>query len=148
MERGGRLMVKMNPPTVTRPFTFQEYNVAELERCGEEICNELRRSYEEIEGQAGYRTTVWTARVMGWFADTAPSDVTAYHKSRYGEFLCDQVHATWTTAEPWHLAVVKPCRLRLALESEWGTEGSPSQGTEKILYDAAKIAALRADVKV
>ncbi len=42
----------------------------------------------------------------------------------------------------------QPCRVRLALESEWGKSGAPAATRVAVLQDASKIAAMRANVKV
>ncbi|APR85776.1 Hypothetical protein A7982_11125 [Minicystis rosea] len=39
-------------------------------------------------------------------------------------------------------------RVRLGLESEWGHATSPTNNLERVLYDASKLAAVRAEAKV
>ncbi|WP_437660110.1 hypothetical protein [Sorangium sp. So ce1182] len=66
------------------------------------------------------------------------------------EFLLDLTHVeiapmpvrTGHGQSPWvH-------RVRLGLESEWGHATSPSYNIKRVLYDASKLAAVRADAKV
>ena len=119
---------------------------------------------------------LWTEYVLDWFAATVAkghvvdarrrlpelggwseilkNDATPSRSSR-GEFLFDLVHTTFPDylITPYDTAYYKsavknPCRVRLALESEWGSAKSPALNFHRVLEDAAKLAVVRADVKV
>jgi len=119
---------------------------------------------------------VWTEYVLDWFAATAPKGTAIDARrplpeppdwrkilgragpptrSTRGEFLVDLAHTTFPdyVATPYdtsyyQTAVKQPCRVRLALESEWGSVPTPGLNYHRVLEDAAKLAVLRADVKV
>lgn len=73
-----------------------------------------------------------------------------------GEFLVDLAHTTYPRYDEdapydpsyYPTAIGSECRVKLALESEWGFETNPRRTLHAVLEDAAKLAALRADVKV
>lgn len=62
--------------------------------------------------------------------------------------MLDLIHASWRAQDPWSVAVDQPCRLSLALESEWGKKTSRVATTEEVFRDATKIAFVRATAKV
>jgi hypothetical protein len=128
-------------------FRFERYDESELRACGPALRSHMLANYDDIEKLRG-ATILWTALIMGWFKDAAPNGVSAYHRTAYGEFMLDLIHATWSPADSWKVAVGKPCRLRLAMECEWGKSASHASTTEEVLKDATKIAVVRADAKV
>ncbi len=129
-----------------KEFQFRTYERSELEECARQLCNFLCNTFHESD-RGRHPTILWTAHVLHWFGDAAALGTTSYFRGRYGEFLLDLVHASWGT-EPWHEAVARPIKLRLALECEWGVENNTARATEEILRDAAKIAVIRAEAKV
>ena len=78
------------------------------------------------------------------------------HDLLAGEFLLDLTHTTyppydkasWQTREYWKEATARPLEVLLALESEWGNRRSPMKNLADVMYDAAKLAAVRARAKV
>src|SRR5262245_758093 len=69
--------------------------------------------------------------------------------------MLDLVHSTYPpfgsaylSKAYWDRAVQNPLRIKLAMESEWGHELKGDLSLARILEDAAKVAAVRADAKV
>jgi hypothetical protein len=142
-----------------------------LLRVGKEL-----ETHARSEANTTDPSKVWTEYVLDWFAATAAEghmvdarrrlpelgawgeilkgDAPPSRDSR-GEFLLDLVHTTFPdyrrtpyNTSYYRVAVKNPCRVRLALESEWGSATSSALNFHRVLEDAAKLAVVRADVKV
>ncbi|WP_148314177.1 hypothetical protein [Sorangium cellulosum] len=156
-------------------FRFSTYTRDELVRCGESFKKDII-SYVDILNL--FTTYQWTDFVIHWFACAAPypagnSIITYAHEPRastpwqtlcgdkeiarrepgprnHGEFLLDLTHVD---VEPMPVMTqggwtAWATRIRLGLESEWGHQASPRYNIERVLIDAAKLAAVRAQAKV
>jgi hypothetical protein len=135
-------------------FHFSNYDIAELTQCG----HEFERTFVTT-ALCGY--IPWTSGVLEWFQGTAASNIRvhpAVGEGTKGEFLVDLCHTTyplhdetferWPSTEWYDRALAEPCRMKLALESEWGKWGNGDQSLVMVLDDACKLAVLRASVKV
>jgi hypothetical protein len=54
----------------------------------------------------------------------------------------------WPSCGWYERTFCTPCRMLLALESEWGTWGKPDKAFVEVMDDACKLAVLRAQAKV
>jgi hypothetical protein len=138
-------------------FRFNKYNAVELQKCGQEFIKAFANS--SLKGNKK-----WSPAVFDWFRDTAASEIRPYppssssqSTSRKGEFMVDLCHTTyplrnsdhtWPCVAWYEKAFGCPCRIKLALESEWGKWGNGNQSLVMVLDDACKLAVLRADVKI
>lgn len=141
---------------------FSAYDADELDTCGREVVAALNgASIDEAD------TERWTEFVLDLFAATAGPEILVdarnprsdATRATRGEFLVDLTHSTYPKYPPsgahgywsqeyWDEALKRPCRVRLALESEWGKQSSPGATRVAVLQDAVKVAAFRADAKV
>ncbi len=147
---------------------FNQYTADELEACGAAFVGALTDAASSISWG---ETEAWTEFVLDWFSAAAPQGVlvdarspractrTSPQRCTSGEFLVDLTHSTYPQYPPigkypywrseyWDAALQARCCVRLALESEWGRVGAPSQTRVAVLQDAIKVAAIRANVKV
>lgn len=136
-------------------FTFEQYNVKELYKCGEEFKNHFSRHIRSP-------SQLWTKEVLEWFADTKPenADHIAVYGSSRSEFIVDLCHLLYPRdverlQEPsqhlkrWERVLeTGDFRIKLALESEWGSATDRNRNHALILDDASKLAVIRAEVKV
>lgn len=148
---------------MTKKFRFTDYNPSELRGCGKAFASTALRRASEFDAIG---SAAWTEFVLNWFADTARRNPTPCIDARpardlksrttRGEFMLDLVHSTYPTYEKedfysmsyWSRALKGDLELLLALESEWGISASAEANVAAILEDAAKLAAVRARVKV
>lgn len=125
---------------------FKKYNLSELRCCGDDFANYFKHSPADL----------MSVDILRWFATTAPPDVRVYGRFVSDhEYLVDQCHTTFPKPidngrwhQRWVRALNQPLEFRLALESEWGSEGSHSENLARVLDDAWKAAVIRANVKV
>lgn len=153
-------------------YQFRGYTLEELVKCGAAF-ETAARAFAKERPKAS--TTEWTEFNLDWFARTVakePKELTVDARFRrgdeeplseglarrmtLGEFMLDMTHTTYpnyerrdySTREYWRRALANPCHIRLALESEFGRYLNADETFAMILSDAAKLAAMRADVKV
>ena len=133
-------------------FKFHNYDLAELEACGQAFVVKFRTARLSTYPE-------WTAAVTDWFADAHGPGVCVYPAapSCKEEFMVDQCHITypirmeteaWPSVAWWERAMKGPCRMKLALESEWGKWRYADQSLVMVLDDACKLAFLRSQLKV
>jgi hypothetical protein len=127
-------------------FKFTDYSPSELKTCGRAFAHNFKSQPSELR----------TEDIMKWFRDTAAEGIRAYGRyiGEY-EYLVDQCHTTFPKPQHrerlihrWERALKVPLVFRLALESEWGSEGSYSDNCSRVLEDAWKVAMVRANSKV
>jgi hypothetical protein len=144
---------------------FINYTKAELRECGREFVTALNDADREGKPAHG-ETEAWTEFVLDWFSDTKkdgllvdarPPRLSAKaRRDTAGEFLVDLSHSTYplysqdrySSEAYWEKALKQECRVRLALECEWGKEKNARATRVEVFKDAIKIAAMNADVKV
>jgi hypothetical protein len=130
---------------------FREYSTTELEECNEAFCED----FASVEHPT---TADWTNGLFDWFRATARDDIQVYPPlggSKKEEFIVDLCHTTYPSHEKglsdekwFRKAMERPCRMKLALESEWGKPQSPGTTFSMVLTDDCKLAVLRSPVKV
>ncbi|WP_437542470.1 hypothetical protein WME97_30215 [Sorangium sp. So ce367] len=155
-----------------RQFQFSAYDQGELVQCGEAFKKDILDNVD-VFGVL-YDSRIWTDYVLHWFACVAPLNVVTHaHEPRAAaswqtlvsgrdiarrmpgsrnasEFLLDLTHVevlpmlvrTGQEQSP------RVSSVRLGLESEWGHATSTACNIERVLYDASKLAAVRASAKV
>ena len=150
-------------------FRFSQYTREELVRCGAAF-EAAARAFGDLRPRAS--TTEWTEFVLDAFASAAGEGLTVDARSiqgsieplmtglarrqTKGEFLLDLAHTSYpgyaagdySTPAYWVRALEGRCRVHLALESELGSYRNQDESFTKVLEDAAKVAAFRADLKV
>jgi hypothetical protein len=148
---------------------FREYTQEELSACGEAFKMAVL-AFAKARPNAS--TTEWTEFNLDWFFKAAAEGLTVdarlarglheplseglARRETLGEFMLDMAHTTYpgykrqncSPSEYWESALETPCRIRLALESEFGRNLRPEDSFAMVLADAAKLAAIRSDVKV
>ena len=130
---------------------FKDYTVDELEICREEFVRYFTsKNFDE--------TADWSNEVFSWFRETRLPEIKVYpiaDGSTLGEFMVDLCHTSYPLdvtgqgeLEWYGVAVNRVCRVRLALECEWGKPASKKTTLAMVLADACKLAVLRSQVKV
>ncbi len=130
-------------------FKFCKYDREELAACG-------RQFFQDFNGLEQPSTGLWSDAVFDWFRDSRADGLcTCPIGGRGGEFLVDHCHGSFpdglrdgSDSDFWKDLLLRPCRIDLALESEWGKWKNPESSLNMILYDASKLAAIRATAKV
>jgi hypothetical protein len=140
-------------------FKFDGYTESELVVCGDRFLESCKSMWQETRSEA------WTEHVLGWFTRTAADGVrvdarrarptASSPRETQGEWLVDLVHTSYLVGDGtdyWKSAMKleddRAWSIHLALESEWGKSRAPGYTLEMVLYDASKLTALRAAVKV
>ncbi|HEX4383028.1 MAG TPA: hypothetical protein VH083_08775 [Myxococcales bacterium] len=146
-------------------WRFKNFNAAELVVCADRF---LEEAHDFARKRPKAATTQWTDFVLDWFwgvrgegitVDASPTKTPGAPSPRvcYGEFMLDMSHTTYPqyTADCiyhsrpyWKNALSRPCEIRLALESEMGRFRGGDETYVRVLEDAAKLPAVRANVKV
>lgn len=152
-------------------FRFDSYSRDELERCGEAFVADIAMHHRIFCAMTD--SAQWTDYLFDWFSCAAPTDTYTYaHSPRasvrwqalFGrkelahrvpgprvpsEFMLDLTHIELkpiSTAGD-SLVSVRSHVVRLGLESEWGHQTSPTYNVERVLFDASKLATVRAEAK-
>jgi len=140
-------------------FKFDSYSELELIECGDRFLESCAKVWQMIGSEA------WTEHVLTWFRRAAPEGIrvdarrdraTAPNaRDTLGEWLVDLVHTSYPRGDGsnyWQTEMRpgddRAWSIQLALESEWGKSGAHASTFEMVLYDASKLTALRAAVKV
>jgi len=156
---------------------FSRYDVDELTQCGEAFLARAKQIAKPLD-QSGASTRHWTDFILDWFAATAGDGMTVRALTQRAEtswqgllakkhgqlpapregtweFLLDLVHTTVPRKEDgesyqeyWANVLEASCETHLALECEWGKSMSDKSSFGEVMWDAWKLAAVRASAKV
>lgn len=141
---------------------FESYSEEELRAAGIELLAAARK-LATGEHEEASDTRRWTTFVLDYFEQKAPtSGVVVYPRrnegriiTAAGEFLVDQCHvvenpyagADMAGELKWY-AELGPCKVNLAIESEWGKHNNELASKLLVLSDASKLCAVRATAKI
>ncbi len=145
-------------------FRFEHYDLRDFEGLRKALVASIRGDWKSLNSKTAGPTD-WTEFVLNWFADAARKDALVdarpprmkLSRETKGEFMLDLVHtsypgygANWQSRGYWEDAMKARGKLELllALESEWGNRFSSERNLVEVLTDAAKLAAVRARVKI